>query len=268
MDTIERKIKDEHGVTARRQYVVYTQEEAQKMGIEARHWSKGPFRPGDWVLSDDGYVAAVVRVNGPYKWRGQDKYEIVLPYAKTWSTGTRRKLLYEEYRGKGVYCWHAPRRWAEQETKSRRFQDAVRAYCHLMIKNGGFLTDAQMMEVGQIYRPHDNHPDWAIKRVLKTYEGKAMVKKELTRLMEEHGVTAGHVIRQHQMIVERAIQENQLAVAEKANARFIEMLDLMPTKASGGLSLTENITFGHLEAHAEEEEADFEVEHVPAHSAQ
>lgn len=266
-------MRDANGVFGKREYVIYTEAEARELGLEVKHWRGAIAQVGDWIASDDGYVAQVVRVNGPYKWRGRDKYELVLPYGKTWTIGTGRRLEYEAYRAAGTYCWHAPNRWIANELKRSAFQRAVKLYAQLLVRGGGIVTDDELMRVGMVYKPHDRRPDWSIQRILKTHEGKTVVKKELAALMAEQGVTAGHVIRQHQDIVRRALDEGQLAVAEKANARFIEMLDLMPDKQAPGLSLTERVTFGHLEAHEEDapdaEEAVFaeEEDDVSAHSS-
>ena len=52
-------IKIEHRDVGLTEYPIYSQEEADKEGIKYKHWQKCD--KGDWALTDDGYVAEVIK---------------------------------------------------------------------------------------------------------------------------------------------------------------------------------------------------------------
>ena len=251
MDKITRTLKDSTGVRAKREYCVYTKEEADAAGIEYVHYKKAK-EAGEWVISDDGYVAQIIRANGPYSFRGRDKYEFVLPYCRVWSTGSSRQLKYEDFRDAGVYSWHSPKRSYEYSLAGKRFKEALKKYAFLYVTQKGVLSEEQLKEIGNIYRPDQKIPEATFLRAVRTKTGKAMLKSELTGLMAEHGITPAHVITQHQQIIQDAIDSGQLGVAEKANKQFIEMLDLVPDKVTVTEKLEGGIRFDHLIAAKEE----------------
>jgi len=251
VDKITRTLTDATGVKAKREYAVYTQEEADSAGIGYVHYKKAT-TAGEWVLSDDGYVAQIIRVNGPYSFRGRPKYEFILPYCRVWSTGSKRQLNYEEFREAGVYSWHSPKRSYEYSLAGKRFKEALKQYAFLYVTQKGVLSQEQLSEIGNLYRPDQKIPEATFLRAVRTKTGKAMLRSELTGLMAEHGITPAHVITQHQKIIEDALASGQLGVAEKANKQFIEMLDLTPDKVTVTEKLEGGIRFDHLIAAREE----------------
>lgn len=248
MDYIRRNITDWKGVKKQRSMPVYTKAEAEEEGVEFV-----PFReatePGTWVLSDDGYVAQVMRANGPYPKQPEHRRELILPYCRVWNTA--KELHYEAFRESGVYCWHSPRRHYMYEFGRTAFKKAIERYAYYYITQKGRLTQEQLDECGQLYRPKDKIPRASFMRLLKHDRAKKMVKEELRSLMEEHGITPAGVIAQQQEIIDQAKENGQLAVAEKANAKFIEMLDLMPDKVTVTEKVEGGVSFEHLLASSE-----------------
>jgi len=122
----------------------------------------------------------------------------------------------------------------------------MKRYAYLYLTQQGVLSEDQLNEIGKEYRPKDPIPRASFLRMMKTHEAKSMLKSELKALMSEHGITPERVIHQHQEIITEARNSGQLAVAEKANSRFIEMLDLMPDKKVVSETQRLDISWDHL----------------------
>lgn len=246
MYEVERFILESDGTKERKKWPVYTEEEATLRGIDYSPMRQD-MAAGDYVLSDDGFVAQIVRVNGPYTNRkAGTKHEYILPYCRRFSRGTSKKLNFMEFWNVGVFCWHSPVRTAGYEIRRPNFRKAMKKYAFLYITQQGVVSEEQVEDVGRVYRPNDPLPAASFRRMLKTTEAKTMLTAELKGLMEEHGVSPGQVIRQHQRIIDLAIIEGQFSVAEKANSRFMDMLDLMPNKTTVTKTIQGSIGWGHL----------------------
>ena len=113
-----------------------------------------------------------------------------------------------------------------------------------MIESGGVLTAEQMDKLGKLYRPDQKNPRATFKRLLKHEKVKSMVKEELARIMSDNGLTPDSIIKTHMTIVQNALDSGQLSVAEKANAKFMDMLDMKPDKTT--TQLEAEVSWGHL----------------------
>ncbi len=242
MHWIERNITDSLGVKERRKWPVYTRVEADEQGL-SYSGVRPDMKAGEYILSDDGFVAVIVRVNGPY---AKGRREYILPYCRRWSLGTTQKLNFLDFLKAGVFCWHAPKRTSQYEVQKTSFKKAMKRYAFFYITQQGVISEEQMVSVGELYRPDAPAPSASFKRMLKTHEAKTMLKTELKKLMKDHGVTPEHVISQHQRIIDSALDEGQLGVAEKANSKFIDMLDLMPDKSVTTTTLEGGVSWDHI----------------------
>lgn len=257
---ISRRLLQPNGKYERHTYPVYTRAEADAEGISYIA-PDDVTEPGQHVLSEDGYVAPVLRISKQYTPKKNPKAkvrEVRLPYCRYWMP-SRRKLEYLPFKEKKVYCSTAPVRHIIAEMRRTRFKKALKRYAFLVITQQGVLSEEQMKEIGRSYRPDQAKPEATFKRMLKNHEVKKMLKSELRKLMDDYGVTPGHVIRQQQEIIDMAKNAGQLGVAEKANGRFIEMLGMMPD--DGGkvsTQITAGVSWGHL---GEPEEPAELVEH-------
>lgn len=201
---------------------------------------------GTWVSSTDGYVAQVIKVNGPYSRGWSSAYSVVLPYCRKWvRKGRPVKLLAAPFISGGKYYTSASGKgWIDQEVSKERTKRAVSAYATLMIESGGVLTAKQMDTLGRLYRPDQKNPRATFKRLLKHEKIKSMVKEELARIMSDNGLTPDSIIKTHMTIVQNALDSGQLSVAEKANAKFMDMLDMKPDKTNTQIEAT--VTWDHL----------------------
>lgn len=212
---------------------------------------------GDLVISDDGYVAEVIKVYGPYDRGWMQEKMLILPYCRKWVRSTRRaKLMAKPYLDSGRYTAASEKAasegWQVQETRTERTKRVVSAYARLMVESGGRLTDEQMATLGKIYRPDQENPKATFKKLLKQDIVKSMVKDELVRILSENGLTPDAVIKTHLRIVSDALDSGQLSVAEKANSKFMEMLDMKPDKTSTQIEAT--VSWDHLLGDADEAE--------------
>lgn len=250
-----------------KEFVVYTKEEfitireERKQGDDKsgyKHWRDVSVTVGDWVISDDDYVAEVIRINGPYDTKSGKEWCLVLPYCRKWVRRSKAgKLLAREFLDTGNYNSSSPNKtWIDQELKMSRAKRVVETYARLLMESGGVLSAEQYNMLGKLYRPDQKIPAASVKRLLKQEKTKSMVKEELARIMSENGLTVDAVIKTHQKIIHDAMDAGQLSVAEKANGRFMDMLDMKPDKTT--TQVEAQITWDHLLD--EGDDAEYEIE--------
>lgn len=218
METIHRRLGYTH-----RDWTVYTQAEADAESVEYKPWREA--KPGEWALSDDGYVAEVVRIDGPYRdGRGRDKVAVVLPYARHFSDLNHpekdKPLRFEEHR--------EPKPWLETEMATARAKQAIAVYAQLLVDYGKVIPEEKMLQLGRMYRPDQVRPEATLKRLLRTQEAKTMVARELAKLLSSKGITADDVVDNYVRQMGLAEQKGQLAVAKSINDKFAEMLSMKP----------------------------------------
>ena len=146
-------------------YPIYTGVEADEEGIVYKYWQE--CKPGDWGISDDEYVSECISRN-QYK----DNTEMVYPFGRQW-LGNHRKLEFEPHYSSGNFCTVSTKSYDELESQSRRAELAVDAF--LAYKMAGLSPD--MEKIGSLYRPDQENPIIAAKRLLKTKEAKKMIEE-------------------------------------------------------------------------------------------
>lgn len=238
-----------------KEFLVYTKEEfvtvrndskqeGNKQGY--KHWRDVSVTVGDWVISDDEYIAEVIRINGPYDTKSGKEWCLVLPYCRKWVRRSKAgKLIARDFLDTGNYTSSSPNKtWIDQELKMSRAKRVVETYARLLMQSGGVLSTEQYEMLGSLYRPDQKIPAASVKRLLKQEKTKSMVKEELVKIMSDNGLTPDAVIKTHQKIIHDAMDNGQLSVAEKANARFMDMLDMKPDKTTTHLEA--EVSWGHL----------------------
>ena len=71
-------IKIEHRDIGVTEYPVYRQEEADKEGIQYKHWQK--CEKGDWALTDDNYVATVIKKKSYFDHQKRESFYYRMPF--------------------------------------------------------------------------------------------------------------------------------------------------------------------------------------------
>lgn len=164
-----------------KEYIIYKEEEAKARRIYVKPWKV--CEPGDWGLSDDGYVAQCTKKR-IYK----GNTNLVFPFGQVFVNDNAR-LLYEKHKESGDYTSVSHRtKWEQDKTKTRtkRF---VETYVKMYL--GGKV---QWDILGKIYDPGDNNPEARAKYVIKRKHIKELVDQEVDKHLKLHGITPGTVL--------------------------------------------------------------------------
>tara|TARA_R100000808_G_C2155533_1_gene168471 strand:+ start:30756 stop:31538 length:783 start_codon:yes stop_codon:yes gene_type:complete len=164
------------------EYIIYTEAEAKEKGISYNFWQKT--EPGEYGISDDKYVSECISRN-EYK----TNTEMVYPFGRQW-LGKTRKLEFEPHYASGNFCTVSTKPYSEIEAKTARAELAVDAF--LTYKMAGIQPD--LYKIGKLYRPDQENPVIAAKKLLKLKEVKKMIEEKLKEILVEKGVDEGYVL--------------------------------------------------------------------------
>lgn len=134
--------------------------------VRAGLWYRARFA-GDWVISDDGLVARVLRIWRPGR-TGADprkttliRKEIVLPYGRRWvsyrkGSPRRPKDPLFAFARMRAGCWHSlsPMTMTQWQLKRPEYVAGAALFIELWIRRAGLLTDEDCHRVVRTFFPH------------------------------------------------------------------------------------------------------------------
>ena len=145
-----------------KEYVVYTQNDDNTP--EYKYWQE--CNEGEYGITDDGYVSECL-----YRKSFKTGTLLTFPFGRQW-LGEKRRLEFEPHWKSGNMNHVSTRSYSEIEATSNRAELAIDAY--LSYKVAGETPDFN--KIGKIYRPDQEKPEIAAKRLLKLKETKVMIK--------------------------------------------------------------------------------------------
>ncbi len=197
-------------------YEVFPKEEFKKLGKKYKHWNK--CSPGDWGVSDDGYVAECLQRN-----IYGTSIEMVFPYGRQWVSKTG-KLEFEPHYYSKNYSNVSTKTYAELESTRDRADLAIDAF--LAYKMAGQTPD--MEKIGRIYRPDQKNPGLAVKKLLKTKEVKKIMADKLKEILVEKEIDEGYVLDVMKDAVDVAKVKEDAANMIRAAKELSVFLDMQP----------------------------------------
>ena len=197
-------------------YEVFPKEEFKKLGKKYKHWNK--CSPGDWGVSDDGYVAECLQRN-----IYGTSIEMVFPYGRQWVSKTG-KLEFEPHYYSKNYSNVSTKTYAELESTRDRADLAIDAF--LAYKMAGQTPD--MEKIGRIYRPDQKNPGLAVKKQLKTKEDKKIMADKLKEILVEKEIDEGYVLDVMKDAVDVAKVKEDAANMIRAAKELSVFLDMQP----------------------------------------
>ena len=197
-------------------YEVFPKEEFKKLGKKYNHWNK--CNPGDWGVSDDGYVAECLQRN-----IYGTSIEMVFPYGRQWVSKTG-KLEFEPHYYSKNYSNVSTKTYAELESTRDRADLAIDAF--LAYKMAGQTPD--MEKIGRIYRPDQKNPGLAVKKLLKTKEVKKIMADKLKEILVEKEIDEGYVLDVMKDAVDVAKVKEDAANMIRAAKELSVFLDMQP----------------------------------------
>ena len=197
-------------------YYVYPLEEFKETGKKYKHWNK--CNPGDWGISDDGYVAECLQRN-----IYGTSVEMVFPYGRQWVSKTGKLEFVPHYTSKN-YSGVSTKTYAELEASRDRAELAIDAF--LAYKIAGKKPD--MEKIGTIYRPDQKNPQMAVKKLLKTKEVKKIMADKLKEILVDREIDEGYVLDVIKDAVDVAKMKEDPANMIRAAKELSEFLDMKP----------------------------------------
>lgn len=197
-------------------YPVYTAIEADEEGIIYKHWKD--CKESDWGVSDDNYVSECLQ-HSSYK-KG---IVLTFPFGRQWVHKTST-LEFEPHYMSGNLCNVSTKSYNELEAQSSRAELAVDAF--LSYKMAGLQPD--MNKIGTLYRPDQENPAIAAKRLFKTKEAKQMIEEKLKEVLVDREIDEGFVLDTIKDAIEVAkVKENSADMIRAAKELSI-FLDMAP----------------------------------------
>ena len=197
-------------------YEVYTKEEFEKIGKKYKHWNR--CSPGDWGISDDGYVAECLQRN-----IYGTSIEMVFPYGRQWAKKTA-KLEFEPHYYSKNYSNVSTKSYAEIESTRNRADLAIDAF--LAYKMAGETPD--MDKIGRIYRPDQKNPQVAVRKLLRTKEVKKIMADKLKEILVDKQIDEGYVLDVMKDAIDTAKVKEDPANMIRAAKELSVFLDMQP----------------------------------------
>ena len=211
------------------EFEVYTEEEAKEKGIEYKHWRDA--NEGEYCLSDDGYVAKVIRkaqvfVNN--RKMNNIAYYYKLPYRAFFWNSKNTKLIAKDAIEKGTgYAHIKPLTFNQMIVNRGEYRRALDAYVVMLMSNS-----VDLKGLGERYFPKSKDKVLTIKRILKQPAAVRYVKDELIKRMQDIGIDKPYeygLLLLKKAAVMSEIQRNPEAMIKVAK-EINSLLDLYPKK--------------------------------------
>jgi hypothetical protein len=211
-------------------YEVYPVKEFEKTGKKYKKWNK--CNPGDWGISDDGYVAECIQRN-----IYGTSIEMVFPYGRQWAKKTA-KLEFEPHYYSKNYSSVSTRSYSDIEANKSRADLAIDAF--LAYKVSGIKPDLD--KIGTIYRPDQKNPAVAVRKLLKTKEVKKIMADKLKEILVDKEIDEGYVLDVMKDAVDVAKVKEDPANMIRAAKELSVFLDMQPKNKQVTESLEMDIT--------------------------
>lgn len=214
----------------RRKFRIWTKEQADAEGVAYQDWREVS-TPGEYGLTDDGYVTELISFWSGTSKRGHKSVCKTFSLGRFWQNHNARKqkFLYSERKAAFARWESHPDAWVRREAGKTRTKNAVLAYVQYMMQ--GKAPDWSF--IGQIYRPDQKKPAWTAKRLFKQDRIKDMVNAELARIMTSKGATPEFVVEKVMSVVKKAEEAEDLTNMRLQLRDLAEMLEMFPKAQKG-----------------------------------
>lgn len=231
------------------EFKIYSQEEADATGIEYVYWKQA--QPGDWALSDDGYVGECLKAKTYTDGRRPNlaRRLVTLSFGRMWVYPSAR-LEYLPRKAKGAYSYCSPTTWADVEARKTRTKRTVHAYALMVIDGQG----VDWKKLGLIYRPDQRIPAATVRRLFKQEAIREMIDKRFRELISARGITEGDVIDMLLGAFKTAEANKDAKEMRMVAEDFRDMFDMNPKELPRGGEIP-----GHIEG-AEFEEIQGDID--------
>ena len=189
--------RDERGRVA---YSIYREEEAKKIGINYKYWKEA--EEGEYALSDDGFVALVLKRKLYNNDRGGKNIYLKMPYGYVMYNP---KYPTKRFNAEGRSTPHTFSGKPQLEVKSKQAKMQNLAMCYVATNfNRDLAID---MAIGSL----DPSQLRSWRRKMKSEIFQDMVKKEVQEALVDHGLTEDFVLRTEKEALEIAKEKKDVS---------------------------------------------------------
>lgn len=185
------------------EFLIYTQEEADKEGIDYKPWHEAQDQM--YAISDDGYVAKVRNIR-TYPKKYITGIEVKLPFGSFWyeidKLGNKKistKCSYLERRAKRAFSIASAKSFGERMVASGKMRKMMRIAARMLVKNGEIDYEA----LGQMFFKKHRLPSVSVKVILKKKESQEYVMEQTEKQLAKWGIDDEYII---QKCFKRAVE--------------------------------------------------------------
>lgn len=197
-------------------YVVYKKEEADANNFTYKHWSK--CKPGEFGISDDNYVSECI-----YRKDYKGKVEYTYPFGRQWDT-KHGVLEFEPHYRSNNFSTVSTKSYNDLEVQKKGADIAMDAY--ITYKIAGLQPD--WAKIGTLYRPDQDNPVIAAKRLFKTKQVKKMIQDKLKDILIDREIDEGFVLDVIKDAIEVAKVKEDPGNMIRAAKELGDFLDMKP----------------------------------------
>ena len=175
-------IKIEHRDIGLTEYPIYRQEEADKEDIKYKHWQK--CNKGDWALTDDGYVATVIKKKSYFDHRKRESFYYRMPFGYImWNPKYPNKCFACGGRDSNTTFTGKP--YIEVKNKSDRYQ---------ALAMWAALTEDRNVAIDKVFGPVSNSKHRKLRRHMRTESFISMKRDEAQKLLADNMMDADYFV--------------------------------------------------------------------------
>lgn len=213
------------------EFLIYTQEEADKEGIDYKPWHEAQEQM--YAISDDGYVAKVRNVR-TYPKKYITGIEVKLPYGAFWyeidKNGEKRistKCSYLERKAKRAFSIASAKTFGERMVASERMRKMMRIAASMLVKNG----EIDYEHLGQMFFKNHRLPAISVKTVLKKKESQEYVMEQTEKQLAKWGIDDEYIIQKCFKRAQEIAEQNQDAdILLRVGKELATLKNMYPNK--------------------------------------
>ena len=200
------------------EFTVYEVDEAQRHGIIYVSWREG--QPGDWIETDDGYIAEIISRTTYTTREGKKRDFVKASFADFWVPGNKSlkfktRMLEKRWGGSG-------KSWIEHEIRRTRTKNAVTAYVAFVI--AGKKPD--WYQIGVIYRSDQKDPAASARRLFRQQKVQTMAADRIREIIIGEGIDERAVLKMLKQTFDEAKKNGHTAVMRHIAKDFAELIGL------------------------------------------
>ena len=186
--------------TGRKAYTIYTEPEAKVMGIKYKYWKEA--NEGEYALSDDGFVAVVIKRKLYNNDRGGESIYLKMPYGYVMYNP---KYPTKKFKADGRSTPHTYTGKSQLLVSSKQDKMKNLVMCYVA---ANFNRDLAIdMALGSLDKAQVR--TWS--RKMKSEVFKNMVKKEVQEALQDHGLTEDFVLETEKLALEMAKEKKDVS---------------------------------------------------------